>query len=53
MMPSKLSHTSITMWSDEFSEQAAALAAMETHGRGGWWVCHFPTAEIDHVWRCS
>ena len=51
MMPSKLSHTSITMWSDELSDPAAAVASMETNGRGGWWVCHFPTAEIDHVWR--
>ena len=47
---SKLVHTSVTMWSDDIQEQKAALAMLEG-SKAGWWVQHFPTAEIDHVWR--
>jgi len=47
---SKLVHTSVTMWSGDIKEQAAALNMLEG-GKAGWWVQHFPTTEIDHVWR--
>jgi len=50
LMPSKLSHTSITIWTSEVAEQSTALSMLSAE-RGGWWVCHFPTSEVDHVWR--
>lgn len=50
LMPSKLSHTTITLWSEDIKSQPAALAQLASES-GGWWVCHFPTSEVDHVWR--
>ena len=50
LMPSKLSHTSVTLWSDDVTDSAAALG-MVSSAESGWWVHHFPTAEVDHVWR--
>ena len=46
---SKHNHTSVTMWTSEAKEERAALAMLENPG--GFWVHHFPVAEIDHVWR--
>ena len=46
---SKHSHTSVTMWTSEATDERAALAMLEKPG--GFWVHHFPVAEIDHVWR--
>ena len=50
IMPSKLSHSTITLWSEEVSDEKEASKLLSAE-RGGWWVLHFPTAEIDHVWR--
>ena len=50
LMPSKLSHTSVTLWSDDVTDSTAALG-MVSSAESGWWVHHFPTAEVDHVWR--
>ena len=50
LMPSKLSHTSVTLWSDDVTDSIAALG-MVSSAESGWWVHHFPTAEVDHVWR--
>ena len=49
-MPSKLSHSTITLWSEEVSDEKETSKLLSAE-RGGWWVLHFPTAEIDHVWR--
>lgn len=51
MTPSKLAHTSVTLWSDEVSDEATALSMLTPGEQGGWWVHSFPVAEIDHVWR--
>lgn len=47
---SKLSHTSVTIWSDDVADQKAAQAMVEGD-KGGWWIQHFPVSEVDHVWR--
>ena len=49
-MPSKLRHTSITMWAEDVTEEQAALAMLKCEA-SGWWILHFPVSEIDHVWR--
>ena len=50
IMPSKLDHNSVTLWRDDVTDEAGALAMLSGE-EGGWWVHHFPAAELDHVWR--
>ena len=47
---SRLAHTSVTLWSEDQKDQRAATAMLEGDAIG-WWVQHYPVAEVDHVWR--
>jgi len=47
---SKLVHTTVTLWSDAVADQRAATAALDAPNLG-WWIQHYPVAEVDHVWR--
>ena len=51
LMPSKLSHSSITIWAQDVLNEAAGKALLEAKASSGWWVSHFPVSEVDHVWR--
>ena len=39
----------MTLWTGEAKDERSALSMLDNPG--GYWVHHFPVAEIDHVWR--